>query len=136
MSAGSIQAPRKGGKKRAIIYIKPKECGQINADSIPYTPSSSFFRPLQLKSLDLRQAHKDGQHLRVIRGPESRHRVPPTHGSEAGSSAALVPTRGDVVQDRGVGVQGRVEEADGTLAGVGALLVDEGDDAAECGRRR
>ena len=47
----------------------------------------------------------------------------------------MVPAGGDVVQDRGVGVQGRVEEADGSFAGVGTLLVDEGDDAAECGGR-
>ena len=44
----------------------------------------------------------------------------------------MVPARCDVVQDRGVGIQGRVDETDGSLAGIGALLVDECDDAAEC----
>ena len=47
----------------------------------------------------------------------------------------MVPARGDVVQDCGVCVKGGVEEADGALAGVGTLLVDEGDDAAEHGGR-
>ena len=46
----------------------------------------------------------------------------------------MVPARRDVVEDRGVGVERGVDEADGTLAGIDALLVDERDDAAECGR--
>ncbi len=47
----------------------------------------------------------------------------------------MVSARGDVVQDARVGVEGRVNEADGTFSGIGTLLVDEGDDAAECGGR-
>ena len=46
----------------------------------------------------------------------------------------MVPTRGNVVEDAGVRVEGRVDEADGSLAGIGPLFVDEGDDAAK-GRR-
>lgn len=45
----------------------------------------------------------------------------------------MVPARRDVVEDGGVGVEGGVDEADGGLAAVDALLVDEGDDAAERG---
>ena len=46
----------------------------------------------------------------------------------------MVPTRGDVVEDAWIRVEGRVDEADGSLAGIGPLFVDEGDDAAK-GRR-
>ena len=47
----------------------------------------------------------------------------------------MVPTGRDIVEDRRVGVQRGVDEADGGLSGIDALLVDERDDAAERGRR-
>lgn len=47
----------------------------------------------------------------------------------------MVPTRGDVVEDRGVRIERRVDEADGCLSSIDTLLVDERDDAAESGRR-
>ena len=47
----------------------------------------------------------------------------------------MITTRGDIVEDGGIRVQGRVDEADGSLARIGPLFIDEGDDAAK-GRRR
>ena len=46
----------------------------------------------------------------------------------------MVAARGDVVEDGRVGVERGVDETDGRFARVDALLVDERDDAAECGR--
>ena len=86
----------KEGRKEQS-YTSSQKSVDRSTPIAPHIPSSSFFRPWHFKPLDSRQAHKDRQHLRVIRGPESRHRVPPAHGSEARSSAALVPTRGDIV---------------------------------------
>lgn len=54
-----------------------------------------------------------------------------------GTSGAVVLTRGDVVEDGGVGgaevVDDLVEEAQGVLAGLNALGVDEGDHTSEHG---
>lgn len=47
----------------------------------------------------------------------------------------MVSTRGDVVEDGGVRVQRRIDEADCCFSSVDTLLVDEGDDAAESRRR-
>lgn len=50
---------------------------------------------------------------------------------ETRGAAALIPTDGDVIDSRWIGVENRVDEADGGLAGVEARLVDEGEDGAK-----
>ena len=47
----------------------------------------------------------------------------------------MIPAARDIVQYGRVRVQRRVDETDGTLAAVGALFVDQGDDGAK-GRGR
>lgn len=79
------------------------------------------------------QAQKQIQHLRVVRRAKTRDRVPPLDGGEAVGAAARVAAVLDVVQYRGVLVQDGVDEADGLLAGVEALLIDAGDDRGEDG---
>ena len=63
------------------------------------------------------------------------YRIPPRHGLEAGRAAARVRTVGNVVQDLRVLVQDGVDEADGALARVQALVVDASNNRGEDGRR-
>lgn len=62
------------------------------------------------------------------------HRIPPRRGREALCPAALVAASCDVVENLRVGVCNRVDEADGALLGIQALLVDECEDRRK-GRR-
>ena len=115
-------------KQRCTLCQKSVEINDAGSPNLGF-PSYSLHLRVS------RQTLEKGQHLLIIRGTKSRHRVPSRHGSKARSPTALVPAGSDVVQDRRVSIQGWVDETDGSLAGIGTLLVDERDDAAECRRR-
>ena len=103
-----------------------------NHHKSPTSPSSPQQR--QPHAL-LRQRLKNRQQLLIIRRAQPRDGIPAGHGGKPSRAAPLVPAAGDIVEGAGIGVDGGVDEADGALAGVGALLVDQRDDAAE-GRAR
>lgn len=87
-----------------------------------------------IQTIRLRQRHELGQHGRVVGSAQAGDWVPAGRGVETRSSAPRVVANGDVVQDLGVLVESRVDEADSLLAGGNSLLVDAVDDCGEDGR--
>ena len=82
-----------------------------------------------------RQCHEHVQQLAVVRRAQTGHRIPPAHGSESRSPAPLVAPTRDIIQCRGVGIQGRIDKAHRPLPSIRALFVDQGDDSTHRGRR-
>lgn len=92
------------------------------------------------------QSTKDLDSLLIVWGAETGNRIPASDSREAivatctrlvvavGAAQALV-TLGDVVEDLRVLIDGRVDEAEGLLAGGDALLVDAREDGSDEGRR-
>ena len=64
---------------------------------------------------------------------ESSDGIPTRSAGETSSTAALVSSLGDVVQDAGVGIDDGVDETDRGLANVVTGFVDQGQDASERG---
>jgi hypothetical protein len=98
----------------------------------PSLPSS--FLSFLLTSSHLRQPQPQLQHLRIIRRPQPRNRIPARRRRKARRATTLIAAFRDIVQNARVRIENRVDEADATLAGVVAGLVDQGEDGAGRGR--
>ena len=96
-----------------------------------HTPTSSSLS----QHTPLRQAQPKRQHLGEVRRAETSDWVPARSGRKARCTTALVTTGSDVVEDPGVGICGRVDEADGALTDGKTLLIYERENAAQGGGR-
>jgi hypothetical protein len=74
------------------------------------------------------QTQPKSQKVGVLWRAQAGDRIPTSHGGEARGAAVGVGAILDVGQGAGVGVEDRVDEADGALAGCLTGLVDESDD--------
>lgn len=116
------------------------DCLSESPSPLPRVPSSPFKTSTTallshtlatLFHQPLRQRLKNTQQFRVVRRSQTRHWVPSAHGGKARCPTPLVAPKGDVVERRRIGVDGRIDESDRLLARIDALLIDEGDDGAE-----
>lgn len=78
-----------------------------------------------------RQSHEDLEKSRVVRSSKTSDWIPTRDRLEARAGAVGVAAVGDIVKSARVGVQHRVDEADGGLVGKETLLVDAGKDRGD-----
>ena len=107
----------------------------IRAQRVHSGPIRSF-SPMIMTVQPLRQTHKQLQHLRIIRRPEPRHRIPPRTGLKPTTPTIRITPIRNVIQHLRMLIQHRIHEPDGTLARRRALLVDKRDYGREYRRRQ
>lgn len=110
-------------------------CGSSGRGSVGRRRISS--RSCRRAGVRRRRPGHDRQELREVGRAEPSDGVPACGGGEALRTTAGVAALGDIVERGGAGrVQHGVEEAEGGLALVEELVVEERDDGRERGRRR
>jgi hypothetical protein len=86
---------------------------------------------LTLSLLPSRQSHKNSQQLQIVRRAQPRHRIPSRHRRVSVRPASRIIATLDIIEGICMRIDRRVNEADGSFAGEGTMLVDERDDGTK-----